>query len=512
MKEELKSHLVNLQGLEFIYEKRLFPELEYIFKHALTQEVAYNTLLLKRRRETHGRIGGAIEEIYSDRLEEFYEMLAYHYSNSDNLEKAVQYLTLCGNKTMRTYSPIEAFRFYRDAIGILKQMRETVQNKKEQIEVILSMAHSMRLLAYPEDSFKLLQEGETLCKEVKDKKSLAILDSHLGYFYSAKGDAALGMKYQQDAFEEAERLQDIQLTARIGAMLTFSMDVAGEYRKVVHITPRILASLEKTQGQGELFGMPVDLRSYLYANYGHGLGYVGEFAKGEKACNKALSLAQEADNVYSIAIAEFLYGCLFSPKGDGENSAKHMETSIGYLEKLKAVFFLPLAWCLIGEGYRLMGDHGKALGFAEKGLKMKMNIGAPGWLCLHHWGLSLIHFDLGNLNEARVHAEQALNLAQTNREKYFEGESWLQLGRTLGKMEESQIDEAEAHIQRGMKMLADLETRPAYAVGCLNLGELYVDAGKNEKALENLRRAEGMFSRMGMDYWLVRARKSLASL
>jgi class 3 adenylate cyclase/tetratricopeptide (TPR) repeat protein len=512
MKEELKSHLVNLQGLEFIYEKRLFPELEYIFKHALTQEVAYNSLLLKRRRETHGRIGGAIEEIYSDRLEEFYEMLAYHYSNSDNLEKAVQYLKLCGNKTMRTYSPIEAFRFYRDAIGILKQMRETVQNKKEQIEVILSMAHSMRLLAYPEDSFKLLQEGETLCKEVKDKKSLAILDSHLGYFYSAKGDAALGMKYQQDAFEEAERLQDIQLTARIGAMLTFSMDVAGEYRKVVHITPRILASLEKTQGQGELFGMPVDLRSYLYANYGHGLGYVGEFAKGEKACNKALSLAQEADNVYSIAIAEFLYGCLFSPKGDGENSAKHMETSIGYLEKLKAVFFLPLAWCLIGEGYRLMGDHGKALGFAEKGLKMKMNIGAPGWLCLHHWGLSLIHFDLGNLNEARVHAEQALNLAQTNREKYFEGESWLQLGRTLGKMEESQIDEAEAHIQRGMKMLADLETRPAYAVGCLNLGELYVDAGKNEKALENLRRAEGMFSRMGMDYWLVRARKSLASL
>jgi class 3 adenylate cyclase/tetratricopeptide (TPR) repeat protein len=509
MKEELKSHLANLQGLEFIYEKRLFPELEYIFKHALTQEVAYNSLLLKRRKEIHGKIGGAIEEIYSDKREEFYEMLAYHYTNSDNLGKAVQYLKLSGNKAMRTYSPIEAFHFYRDAIGILKQMGKTDQNKKEQIEVILSMAHSMRLLAYPEDSFKLLQEAETLCKDVKDKKSSAILYSHLGSFYSAKGDAALGMKYQQDAFEEAERLQDSQITARIGAMLTFSMDVAGEYRKVVHITPRILASLERTQGQGELFGMPVDLRSYLYANYGHGLGYVGEFAEGEQSCEKALSLAQEADNVYSIAIAEFLYGCLFSPKGDGENSAKHMETSIGYLEKLKAVFFLPLAWCLIGEGYRLMGDPGKALGFAEKGLNMKMHIGAPGWLSLHLWALSLVHFDLGNLNEARVHAEQALNLAQRNHEKYFEGESWLQLGRTVGKMEESQIDKAEEYLLQGMKMLDDLETKPAYAVGCLNLGELYMDAGRKEKALENLRRSEEMFSRMGMDYHLARTKKLL---
>ena len=88
MRAELKSYLLNLQGLEFIYEKNLFPELEYIFKHALTQEVAYDSLLLKRRKEIHTRIGRAIEELYAERLEEFYEMLAYHYSRSDSLEKA----------------------------------------------------------------------------------------------------------------------------------------------------------------------------------------------------------------------------------------------------------------------------------------------------------------------------------------------------------------------------------------------------------------------------------------
>jgi class 3 adenylate cyclase len=92
MREELKSYLLNLQGLEFIYEKRLFPELEYVFKHALTQEVAYNSLLQKRRKEIHEKIGRAIEELYAERIEEFYEMLAYHYSKGENSEKAYQYL------------------------------------------------------------------------------------------------------------------------------------------------------------------------------------------------------------------------------------------------------------------------------------------------------------------------------------------------------------------------------------------------------------------------------------
>jgi class 3 adenylate cyclase len=83
MREELKSSLINLQGLELIYEKSLFPELEYIFKHALTREVAYNSLLQKRRKEIHEKIGGAIEALYPGRLEEYYELLAYHYMKSD---------------------------------------------------------------------------------------------------------------------------------------------------------------------------------------------------------------------------------------------------------------------------------------------------------------------------------------------------------------------------------------------------------------------------------------------
>jgi tetratricopeptide (TPR) repeat protein len=116
MREELKGHLLNLQGLEFIYEKNLFPELEYIFKHALTQEVAYNSLLIARRKEIHGKIGRAIEDLYPERLEEFYEMLAYHYSKSNDPAKGVEYGQKAASRTASLYAYGEAARLLEEAL------------------------------------------------------------------------------------------------------------------------------------------------------------------------------------------------------------------------------------------------------------------------------------------------------------------------------------------------------------------------------------------------------------
>jgi len=107
MREEIKSYLLNLQGLEFIYEKNLFPELEYIFKHALTQEVAYNSLLLQRRKEIHEKIGKAIEELYPDRLDEFYEMLAYHATAAGQKERALRYLIRASERAHRAAAHLE---------------------------------------------------------------------------------------------------------------------------------------------------------------------------------------------------------------------------------------------------------------------------------------------------------------------------------------------------------------------------------------------------------------------
>jgi tetratricopeptide (TPR) repeat protein len=507
MKEELKSHLLNLQGLELIYEKRLFPELEYIFKHALIQEVAYNSLLLKRRKEIHEKIGRAIEEIYPDRLEEFYEMLAYHYSKSDDLDKACQYLKLSGNKSVRSYSNLEAFHFYKDAINILKQKPETEQNKKERLEVILLMANPMRISAYPEDSLKFLEEGERLSKELGDKKSLAAISNFIGFYHVYTGDAALGRKYQEASFEEAEKIQDLETMVPVGYGLCFSYWWEGGYRKIVNIAQRVIDSIEKAQREHEFFGYHANIYSGLQGIYGSSLGYLGEFTKGEQLCEKALSFAHKINHFYSIGIAEINYGIVFTVKGDGENTVKHFQSSIEYLEKSAAVNYLPQAWSGLGLGYYLLGDLPTASKFIEKALKMQMETGFP--VSYIYGALSSVHSGLGNLNEAKVHAEQALNLAQTSHQKYSEGLSWLQLGRILGKMEGSQLCKAEEYILKGMKILDELETKPTYAQGSFFLGKLYADAGQKEKAIENLKKTEAMYQEMGMDYWLARTKKLL---
>jgi tetratricopeptide (TPR) repeat protein len=507
MKEELKSHLLNLQGLELIYEKRLFPELEYIFKHALIQEVAYNSLLLKRRKEIHEKIGRAIEEIYPDRLEEFYEVLAYHYSKSDNLDKACQYLKLSGNKAMRSYSNLEAFHFYKDAINILKQKPETEQNKKECLEVILLMAIPMRILVYPEDPLKFLEEGERLCEELGDKKSLAAISNFIGLFHSHTGHPTLGRKYQEASFEAAEKIQDLETMAPVSHGLCVSYTWEGEFRKIVNIAPSIIALLEKTHREHEFFGSPVNIYVSLQGMYGSSLGILGEFTKGEQLCEKGISFAHKINHLFSIGIVELHYGMLFSFKGDGENTVKHTHSNIELFEKSQGVIYLPLAWSFLGYGYCLLGELETALKSIEKGLKMQMDLGFP--IPFIHWCLAFVHSDLGNLSDAKVHTEQALNLAQKSHQKFFEGISWLQLGRTIGKMEGLQLHKAEEYILQGMKILDELETKPSYAEGYFNLGELYADAGQKEKAIENLKKAEAMFQEMGMDYWLARTKKLL---
>jgi class 3 adenylate cyclase len=117
--EELTPYLTSLQNLEFIYQKHLYPELAYIFKHALIQEVAYNSLLRQKRARYHEQAARAMEQLYVDRLEESYEILAHHYDKSENAEKAHTYLKLSGEKAIRTHFVSEAYDYLKKALTAL---------------------------------------------------------------------------------------------------------------------------------------------------------------------------------------------------------------------------------------------------------------------------------------------------------------------------------------------------------------------------------------------------------
>ncbi|MBL7174383.1 MAG: AAA family ATPase [Desulfobacteraceae bacterium] len=512
MREDLKANLLNLQGLEFIYEKSLFPELEYIFKHALTQEVAYNSLLQKRRKEIHENIGKAIEEIYPERLEEFYEILAYHYAESDNLEKAWRYLKLSGEKVFQRSSNRQAFIYFEEAIRKLNQLPQTTENKKEKVNVSLLAATAARPLAYPEGSLELLQEGERLSEEIGDGNSLAELYSQLGLYYSVHGDLSLADRYQEKCIYAAEKVKNVELMESLSFDLTLFSIISGNISKAIDIAPKNIALLEKTGKKSEFFGRSANSYAILCAMYGSSLAWMGQFEEGKKWHDKGLRFATDINHRETMGIVEFHFGVSALCQGDGNKTKSHFQNSINYLEEVQSILFLGMSYSGLGAGHFFLDEHEKALNYLEKGLNFQIDIKIPSFLSYHFFLLSLFHYELGKLEEAQRYIKEAVMLSQTNGEKMMEGISLATQGRIFGKMDPSHLEKAEECIRRGMTILDNLKLRPFFSLGYFFLGELYADTGQKEKALENLKKAEDNFREMGMDYWLNKTQKVLDSL
>jgi tetratricopeptide (TPR) repeat protein len=155
----------------------------------------------------------------------------------------------------------------------------------------------------------------------------------------------------------------------------------------------------------------------------------------------------------------------------------------------------------------MLGDCATGKRHVEKGLEVQYEIGVKAFLSMAHSYLGWIHLDLGDLKNARSFAEEALRFSQENNEKLIEAGSWLLLGTILGKAVPQEITKAEGCILKGIEIYKELKTKANYPLGNLYLSEIYLNGGKKEKAIDNLKKAEGMFREMGMDGWLVKARE-----
>ncbi len=159
---ELDGVLEQLAGLEFVYVTTLAPHREYSFKHVLTQEAVYQTLPRPKREESHERIGKALEVPYPDRLEEYYEVLAYHYVRSGNKDKAVEYLDLANQKAAKANAMLEAEACFDDAMQLLDTLPETEGNRQRRITLLVNQGAVMLLLFKLPEYYDLLTRYEAV--------------------------------------------------------------------------------------------------------------------------------------------------------------------------------------------------------------------------------------------------------------------------------------------------------------------------------------------------------------
>ncbi|MBI3329624.1 MAG: AAA family ATPase [Nitrospinae bacterium] len=178
---DLEQALLQLADLEFAYVTALAPQRESSFKHVLTQEAVYQTLLRPKREEGHERIGKALEALYPDRLEEYYELLAYHYGRSGNMDKAVEYLDLANQKATKANAMEEAKRYFDEAMTLLDALPETEGNQQRRIALLVNQGAVMVLLLNFAGYYDLLTRYEAMAVTVGDQGLLGAFYARLGW-------------------------------------------------------------------------------------------------------------------------------------------------------------------------------------------------------------------------------------------------------------------------------------------------------------------------------------------
>jgi tetratricopeptide (TPR) repeat protein len=512
MQTELKSALLKLQSLEFVYEQSVFPELEFIFKHVLTQEVAYNSLLLKKRKDLHEQIGQAIEQLYPDRMEAFYEVLAHHYSLSENGAKAYLYLRLSGQKAMRNYSAWEAMSFYNQALAILDRMPAGLDQKNKKLEVLYLSISPLIALGFPENSLAILEQGERLARELDDEHRLFRFHTNIGFYYCAIGNYHDARAYIEHAFDAAEKLQDIDLMGAVAPDLFVVYLPLAEHAKLVDVVVHIIDVLEKNQRIEAFFGGPCNVYAVLLSFCGYSLAWTGNFNEAILHCEKGLKAASGLDDIPTLGMCEHIMGEVLRLKGEINTAKEYLESAIIHNEKAQYTPSLPYSHSWFGITRALDGNPEKGRKHAEKGLKISSDSGYNWLKSIHYFSIGLCHAESGEYDAAAHIFEKGIEISQKNHERITEGALFIWSGRVLGKLQPPKDEKAHDRILRGIKMSEERSQRPDIAVGYFFLGEFLADRGENEAAIQYLKRALKLFEEMEMQYWPDEARKILDAI
>ena len=222
LKGQIDKSLIGLERLDLIRTRSFQPDLEYIFKHALTQEVVYNGLLKKERQAIHEKIGIVMEQLFQDRLPEFYEALGYHFKQGQSVVKAASYLMKSGQKSLSRYSPDEAHQYFQEAFDLLISRQERTKEENHLLlEIILEWA-----IVYNRRA-RFIE----MCDFLKDKEELAVSignKAQLGMFYVRLGTALVfrlqlvdGIRYLRQALTIGEEIGDQKVIGYACAYLTF---------------------------------------------------------------------------------------------------------------------------------------------------------------------------------------------------------------------------------------------------------------------------------------------------
>jgi class 3 adenylate cyclase/tetratricopeptide (TPR) repeat protein len=507
--EALHRGLTHLQGAEFLYETRLFPDLAYTFKHGLTHQVAYGTLLHDRRRKLHTQIVNAIEELYPGRLAEHMERLADHAFRGELWERAVGFLRQASAKAAARSAYREAAAGFEQALVALGHLPESRERAQQGIDIRFDLRTTLQAVGEHERVFEHLRAAEALASTLGDRDRMGWSAAYLSQYLWRIGDPRRAEEMGQRALAIAAELDDFALEVVTNFFLGQGYFNVGDYRHAIDHCRRNVAILqgERAYERLGLTGLPAVLSRATLAG---SLAERGEFAEAMAHAEAALAIGETAVQPYSVSTACLWLGQVHLARGDLSQAIPVLERGVGLCKTWNIRVNYQTTAAALGLAYAACGRVAEALPMLEEGGPQA----APGRLetSTPKTTLGSGYLQAGKLEEAAGVAAHAAELADARGLRGSQAKAAHLLGEIGAHRDPPQVAEAEGHYRRALVLAEELGMRPLVAHCHLGLGELHRKSGRREPAREHLAAATTLYRELGMAYWLAKAEAARATL
>jgi len=508
--ERLYRYLSNLQSAEFLYETSIFPELEYSFKHALTNEVVYGFLLHDGKTLLHARIVGALEEMARDDLENYIETLARHALRGELWDKAVVYLTEAGAKAVSQSSFRNAVLRFEHALEALRHMPDTPDNLRRAVDLRIEMRNALFMFGDFQQGIKYLEEARAAAVALNDQGRLGTVFNLMTAHWQLQGNSEQAIASAREALNHTKAPEHLDLHIVANYFLGVAHHNIGQYDQAVGVLERALSLIGDRKY--ELFGttgiVSVVCRAWLV----RGLAQLGKFSDGISLGEEAITTALERNHPYSIVYAYYGLGVLLFIKGDFEKAVEVLTRGLEVCESADIPVQRPLVTSFLGSAYAFVGRCNEALQLLDRAVEDTAWSQRMGGQALRMACVSAGYMVAGRLEAAEAFAGRGLEFSRESKDQG--SQAWLLciLGNLASRRSPFNAELVKANCATALNLAQELGMRPLQGHCHLALGNVSAQVNDRSKARAELLAAVELYRVMSMPFWQSKAETALAEL
>jgi tetratricopeptide (TPR) repeat protein len=487
----LEDALDVLQAQEIVRQTRNVPEPEYMFRHVLTREVAYDALLHQQRKQLHEAVGTAIEECYAQRLGEYAPILAHHFARSPRADKAIEYTLLAGDRAASLFANVEAAVYFDDALTLAQSIPASPQSQRWQIDAILGQVAVGIAPRDMERDRQNLQQACAFAEALGDRRRLAQALYWLGRNHYVQADLERAIEYARRSQEIADEIGDAAVAAPPVNLMGRAYWQLSDFTRSGQMMERSVEQMRLLGNKSE----EATAAGFVSALF----GYMGEFDKALAYSDRGIALAQELHNPYAEAASFHYRGIIRDQQGQWGAAIDDYAAALKIAEKAGDLFRVYLAKFMQGRAHHMAGDLARGRELVEQSVALAAQIGTTFLLGQAKSVLATCRLAEGGVEAAHTLCQDAIELAEKAGDKFTQAMVLRTLAEVLCEDGSAQHGEqAVRHMLDAIHLQVGIGARPELARSHASLATILKVQGNAQEAAVSLAKAMQLFAQLDM--------------